>query len=192
MGKGLIVLFIAFITLATVSFGQTLETRRHLVGGTVTIAPGFQQGNPDMNIYVHGLAYFYPEPRVSLNGEVYWFTGAQEQETLLAENSTLLFGPNFHFAKDGPFDPHIGLMPAISLVSAIDRSGSRPEFGGYSVVPLLALNLGARYHFMKWFNVFGNVRYMMGTLTENYPQALSMNELRISFGLGFNFYSAKN
>lgn len=190
MGKRIIVAF-AFVLSASIGFSQTLETRNHLLGGSATIAPGFQKGNPDMNIYVHGFGYYYPQPKVSLNGEVYWYTGAQEQETLLAENSTLLFGPNYHFLKDGPFDPHVGLMPAISLVSAIDRSGTIPEVGTLSVVPLISLNAGVRYHFYKWFNVFANARYMMGTLTENYPTALSMNEWRISFGLGFNFYSSK-
>ncbi|CAG5087099.1 hypothetical protein [Parvicella tangerina] len=190
MGKTIIATVIT-VLVSSLCFCQNLETRRHLLGGSATISPGFQQSNPDMNIYVHGFAYFYPEPKVSLNGEVYWYTGAQEQETLLAENSTLVFGPNYHFLKDGPLDPHIGIMPAISLVSAIDRTTSQPSVGAYSLVPLVALNAGVRYHFMKWFNVFANARYMMGTLTENYPKALSMNEWRISFGLGFNVYSSK-
>lgn len=187
-----VILFAAILigSVATLH-AQSLETRKHLVGGSATIAPGFQQNNPDMNIYLHGFAYFYPEEKVSINGELYWYMGAQQQETLMAENSTLLFGPNYHFLKDGPFDPHIGIMPAISLVSAIDRSGLRPSVGKLSVVPLLSLNVGAKYHFMKWFNIFGNVRYFMGTLTEQYSSALPLNELRVSVGLGFNFYSSK-
>jgi hypothetical protein len=195
MGKRIIIgLCVILFTglLSNEALAQELETRKHLFGSSATIAPGFQKGNADMNIYIHGFTYFYPEPRVSINGELYWYLGAQEQETLMAENSTLLFGPNYHFLKDGPFDPHVGIMPAISLVSAIDRTGSIPSPGDYSIVPLLSLNVGARYHFMKWFNVFGNVRYFMGTLTENYPTALSLNEWRVSFGLGFNFYSAKD
>lgn len=173
------------------SHAQELVSRKHLVGASATIAPGFQKNNSDMNLYIHGFMHFYPEPKVSLNGEAYWYVGAQEQETLMAENSTILFGPNYHFAKDGAFDPFIGIMPAISLVSAIDRTGIYPIAGKLSVVPLLSLNAGIRYHFMNWFNIFGSVRYMMGNLTENYPSSLSLNELRISVGLGFNFYSAK-
>lgn len=191
MGKKLIILFL-LVSSSTRLLSQDLITRKHLTGGSATITTGFQKNNPDMNLYVHGFAYFYPEPRVSINGEAYWYVGAQEQQTLMAENSTIVFGPNYHFLKDGPFDPRVGLMPAVSLVSAIDRSGSRPVAGKYSVVPLIALNAGVRYHFIKWFNVFANVKYMMGTLTENYPTALSLNEWRISFGLGFNFYSSKD
>ena len=189
MGKRIIVFVISFMTFA--GLAQELETRNHLLGGSATISPGFQKNNEDMNIYIHGFAYFYPEPKVSINGEMYWYVGAQEQQTLMAENSTLLFGPNYHFLKDGPFDPHIGIMPAISLVSAIDRSSTIPVVGDFSVVPLLSFNVGARYHFMKWFNVFASARYMMGSLTENYPESLSLNELRVSFGLGFNLYNAK-
>lgn len=191
MGKKITSLLLICLT-ASLSFSQTLETRKHLLGGTATIAPGFQKGNSDMNLYIHGFSYFYPEPKVSINGELYWYVGAQEQQTLMAENSTLIFGPYYHFLKDGPFDPYVGVMPAVSLVSAIDRSLSRPVAGAYSVVPLITLNAGVRYHFIKWFNAFANVRYMMGTLTQNYPSALSLNEWRISFGLGFNFYSAKD
>lgn len=47
---------------------QELETRKHLVGGTATISTGFQIGNDDINIYVHGLSSFYPEPKVSIDG----------------------------------------------------------------------------------------------------------------------------
>lgn len=191
MGKKQIILVLTIIC-SNWFLAQDLVTRKHLTGGSATITTGFQKNNPDMNIYVHGFAYFYPEPKVSLNGEVYWYVGAQEQQTLMAENSTLVFGPNYHFLKDGPFDPYVGVMPAVSLVSAINRSLSRPVAGKYSVVPLITLNAGVRYHFIKWFNAFANVRYMMGTLTENYPSALSLNEWRISFGLGFNFYSAKD
>lgn len=174
-------------------FSQTtLDTRKHLAGSTATIATGFQKNNPDMNIYVHGFVYFHPQPKVSLDGEGYWYLGAQNQETLMAENSTLLFGPSFHFAKDGPVDPYVGIMSAVSLVSAIDRTSSQPVVGKYSVVPLIAFNVGFKYHFIKWFNIFANAKYMMGTLTENYPTALSLNEFRFSFGLGFNLFSANN
>lgn len=190
MGKRVVILFLVILGVCSIK-AQELLTRKHLVGGSATISMGWQKNNPDMNLYVHGFGYFYPEPKVSLNGEIYWYVGAQEQETLMAENSTLLFGPNYHFTKDGPFDAYAGIMPAISLVSAIDRTTSRPVAGDYSLVPLIALNTGVRYHFMKWFNIFGDVRYMMGTLTENYPTSLSLNEFRVSFGLGFNFYSAK-
>lgn len=185
---GLIIIFFHLVTLSITS--QELLTRKNLVSSSATISPGFQKNNPDMNIYVHGFIFYHPEPRVSLNGEGYWYTGAQEQQTLMAENSTLLFGPNYHLTADGKVDPFVGIMPAISLVSAVDRiTSSIPSAGKLSVVPLISFNAGFRLHFVRWFNAFLNVRYFMGTLTENYPTALSLNELRVSFGLGFNLYS---
>jgi hypothetical protein len=167
---------------------QELNTRKHLVGATSTISPGFQKNNPDVNIYLHGLAYFYPEPKVSINGEIYWYTGAQEQRTLMAENSSLIFGMNYHFAKDGKFDPFVGIMPGLSLVSAINYNIQRPTASKISVVPIMTFNAGMKFHMAKWCNVFMNIRYVKGTLVENYYQSLPLDELRVSFGLGFNFY----
>lgn len=191
MGKKIIIIISLIFAVFSIA-AQELSSRNHLLGASATISPGFQKGNPDMNLYIHGFLYYHPEPRVSINGEAYWYVGAQEQQTLMAENSTIVFGPNYHLTKDGPFDPYVGLMPALSLVSAVDRSGFHPVAGDLSLVPLISMNAGVRFHFLKWFNAFVNGRYMFGTLVENYPSSLSLNEFRLSFGLGFNFYSQEH
>ena len=167
---------------------QNLETRKHLVSATATIAPGFQKNNTDVNIYLHGLASFYPEPKVSMDGEVYWFLGGQNQLTLMAENSSIVFGLNYHFAKDGKVDPYVGIMPGLSLVSVNNYVLQHPIASSYSVVPLVTINAGFKFHMAKWCNAFCNVRYLKGTLVENHLQALALNEIRLSFGLGFNLY----
>ncbi len=187
--RAFIFTFISIFVFSSAQSQSELTTRIHLVGGSATIAPGFQKGNSDINQYIHGFAYFYPEPKVSINGELYWYLGAQQQQTLMAENSTLLFGSNFHFVKDGKFDPFVGIMPAVSMVSANDYSSGRPIASAMSFTPLFTMNAGLRFHFVRWFNGFLNFRYLKGNLVENHTSALSLDEFRISFGLGFNFYS---
>jgi len=181
-------LIMLMLTLSGSLISQDLTTRQHLTGGTATISPGFQKNNQDINIYLHGLVYFYPEPNVSVNGEVYWFLGGQEQQTMMAENSSLVFGVNYHFAKDGKFDPFVGVMPGLSLVSANDYTLIRPVASEMSVVPLVTINAGLNFHLAKWCNAFVNLRYLKGTLVEHHNEAISLDELRVSFGLGFNFY----
>jgi len=168
---------------------QDLETRKHLVSATATISPGFQKGNNDVNIYLHGLASFYPEPKVSVDGEIYLFVGGQEQQTKMAENSTLLFGLNFHFAKDGNVDPFIGIMPGLSLVSVNNYTLAHPRASERSIVPVVSFDTGFKFHMAKWCNTFVCVRYLKGTLVEHHYEALQLDELRFSFGLGFNLYS---
>ena len=167
---------------------QGLETREHLLSTTATISPGFQKNNSDINIYLHGMVSFYPEPKVSIDGEAYWFLGGQNQTTLMAENSSLVFGMNYHFAKDGNVDPFVGIMPGLSLVSTNNYTIQQSFVTQYSIVPIVTLNAGFKFHMAKWCNAFVNLRYIKGTLVEHHFEALPLDEVRISFGLGFNIY----
>lgn len=185
--RKIILALLSILCLGTMD-AQELETREHLVSATATISPGFQKENSDINIYLHGLASFYIEPKVSVDGEVYWFLGGQEQQTKMAENSSLLFGINYHFAKDGKVDPYIGVMPGLSLVSAVNYTILQPRASEFSVVPIITFDTGFKFHMAKWCNAFVNLRYLKGTLVEHHYEALKLDELRVSFGLGFNLY----
>ena len=182
------ILIVGVLMLSQLINGQNLETRKHLVSATATIATGFQKDNADINIYLHGLASFYPEPKVSIDGEIYWFLGGQNQLPLMAENSSIVFGMNYHFAKDGKMDPFIGIMPGISIVSVNNYLLQYPIASEYSIVPLVTINAGFKFHMAKWCNAFCNVRYLKGTLVENHFRSLALDEIRLSFGLGFNLY----
>lgn len=106
----------------------------------------------------------------------------------MAENSSLLFGINYHFTKDGKIDPFVGVMPGLSLVSVNNYNLLMPRASAYSVVPIISFDAGFKFHMAKWCNAFINFRYLKGTLVENHYEALALDELRVSFGLGFNLY----
>ncbi len=183
-----ILILLCFSLMMNCAFTQDLETRKHLVSATATISPGFQKDNDDINIYLHGLASFYPEPKVSIDGEVYWFLGGQEQQTKFAENSSLVFGINYHFTKDGKVDPFVGLMPGVSLVSVNNYRIQHPVASNLSLVPIVSLNAGFKFHMAKWCNAFVITKYIKGTLVDDHYKAEVLDEIRISFGLCFNLY----
>jgi hypothetical protein len=58
--------------------------------------------------------------------------------------------------------------------------------GASSVNPLISTAFGFNFYFQRWFHLFGEVRYISGKHLSDATTPLSLNELRFSFGLGWN------
>ncbi len=176
---------------------------KNVLKGTATLAPGFMLSQTQGNIYVHGHLEYFPEERVSLRGEGFWFTGAQEKQPLLKENSTLLFGVLYHFHKNtgqlkNNLDFFMGIQPGAAFTRPANTKdsttvGSGPstittsttsEYG-LKVLPVFSPFTGITFYPGKYVNFFLELRYVSGKYFGYRGGTLDMREVRLSAGLGF-------
>jgi hypothetical protein len=181
---------------ALTAFPQFEYTR--MLKASATLAPGFMLKEPQTNIYVHGHLEYFAEDRVSLRGDGFWFTGAQQKPALLAQNSTLLFGALYH-VHTNRLDWFIGLQPGVSLTRpAVSYTQSQITMAPTTVIvsdtshyelkvlPALSPVTGITFYAARFVNFFLEVRYVSGRyFGYEAGRALKMSELRLSAGLGF-------
>lgn len=153
---------------------------------TGTISPGFMINAPKTNLYVHGFAEFYWDDRVSYRGDVFWHVGTQEKRDLLAHNHGLYYGFSVHQCFNR-LNLYAGLQPGFSLSQEYNYSGEDRFKGVMQVLPSASALLGMRYFIGKNFNYFAEGRYIYSSLPSEFQGHLSLQEIRISVGLAFNF-----
>jgi len=174
---------------------DSLFKYRGMLKGSATLAPGFMMAQTQTNIYVHGHLEYFPEEKVSLRGEGFWFTGAQQKPALLKENSSFLFGGLYHFHKNR-FDYFIGLQTGMAFTQPSDTVDvSIPTTGmtlrikktfEMKATPIISPFTGITFYPGKYVNFFLEVRYINNKYFGHlYGKTLNMDELRISAGLGF-------
>lgn len=174
--------------------------------GDATITPGYLLNTAQTNIYINGSLEYFPDDKISLRGEGFWMVGAQQKPALLKDNSTLLFGGLYHFHKNR-LDYFVGLQMGAGITKPNDvLFNSSPVTNNpttvvvdpytqsyiYKVVPVLSPVTGVTFYVSNYFNFFLNVRYVKATYfgyTDG--KALSLDELRISAGLGFQIHLKK-
>lgn len=151
--------------------------------------------NGGTNMYLVGDLEYYVEKNVSIKGSVNYYLGNFDANTVFDMNHSGFFGSNFHFRTNGHFDPYIGLSPGYAIVQlhkqTLLQSSLEPQ-SAYPVVfsPLISFSGGFNYYANKFFNLFINAQYVMGThLSDVDP--VSLNELKVSFGLGYHIWATK-
>lgn len=174
-------------------------TYKHMLKASATLCPGFMLSQAQTNIYVHGHLEYFPEARVSLRGEGFWFTGAQQKPSLLKQNSTLLFGALMH-AHRSRVDGFIGLQTGMSFTQPNDTYYDFVVVNGTSItttqgttsyklkaLPVFSPFAGVTFYPGKYVNFFLELRYITGGkyYGYRYGSSIFMDELRISAGLGF-------
>lgn len=165
--------------------------RTHLISASATLSPAFFLKGGVSSNYINGFLEYYPQANVSVKGETYYFLKPSEgKEHPLKQNTGIIFGGLYHFTKNGAFDPYIGFQPGVSLVTYYPNLNGQIQYLGLlqsEIVPVVTLSVGANYYVSRYFNFFGSIRYVnaQGAQTETY--FTDLNEIRFSFGLGFNF-----
>lgn len=171
---------------------------KHLLKASATLCPGFMLNQAQTNIYVHGHLEYFPEERVSLRGEGFWFTGAQQKPSLLKQNSTLLFGALVH-AHRSRVDGFIGLQTGVALTQPNDTYYDYVTVNNntYTIsqavatyrlkaLPVFSPFAGVTFYPGKYVNFFLELRYTSGKyFGYRAGSTLYMDELRLSAGLGF-------
>lgn len=148
------------------------------------------------NIYLHGTAEYYFTERFSMRGDGYYFlTKDKAHDTLggLKHNHSLQVGASWHLRKGMGIDPYIGLCAGISVVQIYPYNVSRADgltwnyMAPAHIEPVWAPRVGINFFGERVFHFFVEAQYLMGSYRPPVGPILSLNELRVSAGLGFNF-----
>jgi hypothetical protein len=156
---------------------STLMLQAHL-----TIAPGF---GPDVQRnYLHGMLDIRPDERVSLRSDAFLFVGTQGGPGDLLHNHSVFMGPVVHF-QAGKVDPYVGFQPGLGLVQSQWKVDGVARQSERLVTPLVSGLSGIQVRVHPLFHFFGEGRYVSGRHLSADPTAHNLDEVRVSFGLGF-------
>jgi len=206
MVKTFVILFSLLLIGNLCAQDSTKFRYQSVLKGTATISPGYLLNTTQTNIYINGDLEYFPEEHVSLRGESFVFVGAQQKPALLQQNSCILFGGLYHFHKNR-FDYFIGLETGVSITKPNDvlldsivigrrgfvyNSGPVTETYNYKILPLISPVTGITFYVSNYFNFFLNARYVKASyFGYTNGKTLSLDEIRISAGLGFQIHLKK-
>ena len=191
--RGIILSLLIIIPLVT--FGQDTERiiRKGLFAGKGTLAIGKPSAYEGTNMYISGNLQYYLEDNISFRGETWLFLGTDAEEEVFKQNSTLFTNFNYHFSTKNNLDPYIGIGPGVSWTQLrepdnMEQINSISSYSG-SASPVASITTGINYY-AKWVHLFIEAKYMQGIHLSDLP-AVSLNEIRIAFGFGFNINTIK-
>ncbi len=185
MVKPFLSLLAAFFLFVTTFLAQNDFIQPGLLQAAATISPAFMLSHPIENIYLHGNLEYYPENRISIRGDTYWYLGAQQKPQLMKQFSILAFGAAYHFPKNN-FDFFLGLQPALAAVQP-DLLTLQNENYSLKFSPCITAVTGVTYYVYDYFNFFLNLRMVQANYHGYEP--LHLDEIILSAGLGFNIHT---
>ena len=193
-----VVFALILLSVAEVSFSQDEKMqfiRKGLLRSTATFAIG-----GITKIALHSNLEYYLADNVSLRGSSFLSLkmfdpneeGFLDYGPYLSSNHQILSGGFYHFKTRNHFDPYLGLQPGVSVSQAIVyRGGGENTYSKTAVNPIIGATLGFNLYFQKFFHLFGETHYVHGKHLSDIYQPVSLDELRFSFGLGFNINTLK-
>lgn len=175
-----------FLLISICAFSQTENTaffRRGMLSAQLTLSPSYMLEEKVGYFYLHGNIEGFVSENISISGDGFISMGSlTSDEQKLDYNNNLLFGGYYHFTN-GHNDLYAGFQPGLAFTQIHTNElmlVSRP-----SVTPIISPVVGYRYFINDYFHFFAQARYIYGT--HYYDEKLSLAELRLSAGLGFNF-----
>lgn len=152
-----------------------------------TISPGFMFQKPKMqNTYFHATLEWGFDDHISIRADGSYFFTTQGDYKPLKMNHSLLLGAYYHFPKNNR-DFYVGIQPGAACVKQnpytyLDSTIANPRL---KVTPIMTVAVGFNYFFWKYMNLFVAVKFVHGSHISDYGNALPLDELRISAGLGW-------
>lgn len=189
MKKFLYLLFFAALLPFSLFSQEPQFLKEGLFRTQATLSSGNMIKHPVTHIYLSGDIEYYLTEQISIKGESYYFLGSMMNNHFFKYNHSSFAGISFHFLEKKIFDPYVSFQPgaAFSRVDLLPNSPSDSRTSYNSTVnPLLSVSLGLNYYATKYFHLFMSTQYINGKYLSNAPYPISLDELRISFGLGFN------
>ncbi|MGD0712073.1 MAG: hypothetical protein ABR968_12950 [Bacteroidales bacterium] len=201
MGKKIIIKVLLILALPNFLFAQKMDTTTslsHLLIVQATISPGFWFYKKGLwNSYFHCTLEWCFDKRVSVRADgSYFFSSqgyAQGDYQPIRTNNSLLLGAFYHCPKKkGDF--YFGIQPGAACVQQNtykfnDSIIKNPQL---KVVPLITATVGANYFFWKYMNMFAGIKYIHGTYIPPYGNTIPLDEIRISFGIGWHVQFKKD
>ncbi|HEU4717509.1 MAG TPA: hypothetical protein VFU15_06740 [Bacteroidia bacterium] len=146
------------------------------------------------NVYLHGTVEYYFDERFSMRGDGYYFVNKMKTPGGMKNNHTLEVGGSWHLWKGSMIDPFIGLGAGISYVQiqpADITNGAGLVLKNYAypahLDPVWGPRAGVNFFSAKVFHFFVEAQYVMGSYRPSEGPILSLNEVRVSAGLGWNW-----
>lgn len=182
-----LIVFMVFISPAV--FCQDFE-KVGMVRATSTLAVGKPFAVPSLLSYVKGELEYQYEERWSIRGDMYFHVGNSGgvDNKVYDKYHSVLAGVSYHFTKKKQFDPYVGIEAGVLWSEFTPKLEAElfeyaPERS--SIDPLASLHAGFNYYATNYFHLFMNVRYLYG-IRSGQGDIKNLNEIRLSFGLGFN------
>lgn len=158
-----------------------------------TISPGYMNYKGGLwNSYFHSTLEWCFDNRVSIRSDGSYFFTTQGDYKPFKMNHSLLLGAFYHFPKKKS-DFYFGLQPGAALVqqNSYTYNDSTILNPRMKVAPIITATIGANYFFWKYMNMFVALKYVHGTHISDYGNSISLDELRISAGLGWHIQFTK-
>lgn len=160
--------------------------RKGLIRAQLTLSPATMLDYSEAPFYFHGSFEGFLNKNTSLVGESYFSLGNNSGESIFDYNHSAFFGGSYHFSKENS-SFYIGIQPGISFARTRAQEGKNKADLGIS--PLFSSVIGYTFFVHKFFHFFVQSRLVLGQHLHN--EAVSLNELRFSAGLGINLNTQK-
>lgn len=193
---------LVLILLPLCSFSQN-ESNQYIDNGLMrtqgNIAMGTMLEQSLANYYLAGELEYYTSSSISIRGSSSFLLGTSSDIEGFSSNHSILLGALYHLKTKNNLDPFIGIEPGFAISKLCgcnnpDLEYSLPERKGSKLPttanPIFTTALGFNYFANKYFNLFANARLILG---KHYSDigAVSLNEFKVSFGLGFHLWTKK-
>ncbi len=198
-------LFIAGILLAPVMFAQQTGQyiNKYLIRSDISLVAGNMFKDNIQNVYVNGNEEFYLNKNLSIRGDGNWMVGSKgltKDSMGLKDYFSLSLGVAYHFPTNGHLDPYCILLPGLAYTSSfhqelqpgVKNDGTKKTNYMGALTPLGSVGLGINYYFQYVAHLFIETRYVYGMHLSEAPKPMSLEEVRITFGLGFNLFVKKD
>lgn len=171
---------------------------QQLTRADASIVAGYMFKENINNVYVKGNLEYYLDNKVSIRGDVNWLmgsTGLTSDSMGFKDNHSLMIGTVYHFHTKNHFDPYFIIQPGLAytssykeVVSTIPDKNTKNVYYKGVMSPLASAGIGFNYYFQRFAHLFIETRYVYGNHLSEAPKPLSLQELRVTFGLGFNLF----
>lgn len=182
-------LFAALLALALQSSAQDGQyIHKHLFRSMLTISPALTMSGSGTDIFLHGNIEYYIDSAISVRGDGFFSIRSADGFNV---NHSLFSGASYHFHTNSHFDPYIGIEPGVAMIQSTYRDSSltldAPDLvDSMRVDPLFSTYVGFNLYAQKYFHLFVEARYVAGKHFATQGAPVSLNEIRFSFGLGWN------
>ena len=190
MVKGII---ITTLLIPTLILGQKTDKQKVVEKGLLRsqaiISFGKLLDLEQTSMFIHGNAEYHISAPITFRSDIFYYLQSDDANGL-SMNHQLFEGATYHIITKSNFDPYIGFQPGLGLSKSktsllVSDAPAIESYSKTSVNPLISGVIGFNYYATKFFHLFVDLRYILGThLSDVKP--VSLNEVRISFGLGLN------
>jgi hypothetical protein len=202
MQKVISIIFLIFFS--SFLFAQQEDQQfihKHLLRADASIVKGYMLKEDFQTVHLNGNLEYYTDNRISIRGDANYMLGSNgltSDSIGLLNNISVMLGASYHFHTKGHFDPYFILQPGFAYTSSYkDLNGgfvketSQKKYYNGAISPLATAGLGFNYYFQRFAHLFLETRYVYGQHLSNAPSPISLQEVRITFGLGFNLFIIK-